>query len=51
MKKANSLNELELLLLDSISINEDAIEALELLSEELNTSFALDYSKHNTISH
>lgn len=49
MNKSNK--ELELLLLESISFNEDTLEALELLAEELNTSFCLNLTIPSIVAH
>lgn len=44
-------NELDILLLDSITLNNESIELLELLSEELESGFSLNFYRQNSVSH
>ncbi len=49
MKKSEK--ELELLILESISFNEETLETLEMLADELNTSFCLNISIPSVVAH
>lgn len=51
MEKSNKLNELELLILESVSMNESACEFLELLSEELDLNYCLNVVRPSVVTH
>jgi hypothetical protein len=44
-------DELDILILDSISINNESIDLIELLSEELESGFSLNFSRQNCLAH